>query len=96
MLAIGAISLATTPFLPELVQQDFDYTATWVVSPRDVVTMAMTFITRQMRTKIQPKYLIVAGASIIALSMHSPTAIHGDLGSGTSPTRMCFWASACH
>jgi hypothetical protein len=29
MLATGAILLATTQFLPQLVQQDFGYTATW-------------------------------------------------------------------
>jgi MFS transporter, DHA2 family, multidrug resistance protein len=41
MLATGAILLATTQFLPELVQQDFGYTATWaglVLSPGGIVT----------------------------------------------------------
>ena len=36
MLATGAILLATTQFLPQLVQQNFGYTATWaglVLSP---------------------------------------------------------------
>jgi DHA2 family multidrug resistance protein len=44
MLATGAILLATTQFLPLLVQQDFGYTATWaglVLSPGGLVTMAM-------------------------------------------------------
>src|SRR5580692_6387703 len=44
MLATGAILLATTQFLPQLVQQDFGYTATWaglVLSPGGVVTMVM-------------------------------------------------------
>src|SRR5262249_24030341 len=47
MLATGAILLATTQFLPQLVQQDLGYTATWaglVLSPGGVVTMAMMFV----------------------------------------------------
>jgi hypothetical protein len=36
MLATGAILLATTNFMPQLVQEDFGYTATWagLVAPR--------------------------------------------------------------
>ncbi len=83
MLATGAILLATTQFLPQLVQQDLGYTATWaglVLSPGGVVTMAMMFITGRLLTKIQPKYLIVAGASVIALSMYNLTSIYTDVG----------------
>jgi DHA2 family multidrug resistance protein len=83
MMATGAILLATTQFLPQLVQQDLGYTATWaglVLSPGGLVTMAMMFITGRLLTKIQPKYLIVAGASVIALSMYNLTSIYGDVG----------------
>jgi MFS transporter, DHA2 family, multidrug resistance protein len=47
MLATGAILYATTQYLPQLVQQDFGYTATWaglVLSPGGVVTMMMMFV----------------------------------------------------
>jgi DHA2 family multidrug resistance protein len=83
MLATGAILLATTQFLPQLVQQDFGYTATWaglVLSPGGVVTMAMMFVVGRSASKVQPKYLIIAGAVIIALSMYSMTNVYGDLG----------------
>jgi DHA2 family multidrug resistance protein len=83
MLATGAILLATTQFLPQLVQQDFGYTATWaglVLSPGGVVTMAMMFVVGRLAAKVQPKYLIVAGAAVIALSMYSMTNVYGDLG----------------
>jgi MFS transporter, DHA2 family, multidrug resistance protein len=83
MLATGAILLATTQFLPLFVQQDLGYTATWaglVLSPGGLVTMAMMFITGRVLTKVQPKYLIVAGASIIALSMYNLTSVYGDVG----------------
>jgi MFS transporter, DHA2 family, multidrug resistance protein len=83
MLATGAILLATTQFLPELVQADFGYTATWagvMISPGGMVTMAMMFVAGRLVGKIQPKYLIATGAAIIALSMYSLTNIYGDLG----------------
>jgi MFS transporter, DHA2 family, multidrug resistance protein len=78
MLITGAILLATTQFLPQLVQQNFGYTATWaglLLSPGGLVTMAMMFV-----AKVQPKYLIVAGAVLIAASMYQMTNVYGDLG----------------
>lgn len=83
MLATGAILLATTQFLPELVQQDFGYTATWaglMLSPGGLVTMVMMFVVGRLAAKVQPKYLIVAGAVIVALSMYDMTNVYGDLG----------------
>jgi DHA2 family multidrug resistance protein len=83
MLATGAILLATTQFLPQLVQSDFGYTATWaglVLSPGGVVTMVMMFVVGRVAAKVQPKYLIVAGAVLIAISMYEMTNVYGDLG----------------
>src|SRR5246127_2484844 len=83
MLATGAILLATTQFLPQLVQQDFGYTATWaglLLSPGGVVTMLMMFVVGRLSSKIQPKYLIIAGAIFCALSMYDLTNTYGDLG----------------
>jgi MFS transporter, DHA2 family, multidrug resistance protein len=83
MLATGAILLSTTQFLPELVQQDFGYTATWAglaLSPGGIVTMLMMFVAGRMSGKIQPKYLIAAGAIFCALSMYQLTSTYGDLG----------------
>jgi MFS transporter, DHA2 family, multidrug resistance protein len=82
MLATGAILLATTQFLPQLVQQDFGYTATWaglVLSPGGVVTMVMMFVVGRLAAKVQPKYLIIAGAVLIAISMYGMTNVYGDL-----------------
>jgi MFS transporter, DHA2 family, multidrug resistance protein len=83
MLATGAILYATTQFLPQLVQQNFGYTATWaglVLSPGGMVTMLMMFVVGRLSGKVQPKYLIVAGAIIVALSMYDLTNVYGDLG----------------
>jgi MFS transporter, DHA2 family, multidrug resistance protein len=82
MLATGAILLATTQFMPELVQQDFGYTATWaglVLSPGGIVTMLMMFVVGHLSTKVQPKYLIIAGAIFCALSMYDLTNTYADL-----------------
>ena len=83
MLATGALLLATTQFLPELVQEDFGYNATMagvMVSPGGGIAMVMMFVAGRLVGKIQPKYLIAAGAVIIALSMYTLTNVYGDLG----------------
>jgi DHA2 family multidrug resistance protein len=83
MLATGAILLGTTQFLPQLVQQNFGYTATWaglLLSPGGIVTMVMMFVVGRLAAKVQPKFLIVAGAVIIAISMYEMTNVYGDLG----------------
>jgi DHA2 family multidrug resistance protein len=82
MLATGAILLATTQFLPQLVQEDFGYTATWsglVLSPGGLVTMVLMFVTGVLSSRVQPKYLIAIGAIIVALSMYDMTNLTGDL-----------------
>src|ERR1700676_5461714 len=82
MLATGAILLATTQFLPLLVQQDFGYTATWaglVLSPGGLVTMAMMLLIGRVSAYVQPKYLIAVGATIVALSMYGLTNLNSDL-----------------
>ncbi len=83
MLATGAILYATTQFLPQLVQQNFGYTATWaglVLSPGGLVTMVMMFVVGRLSGRVQPKYLIIAGAIMVALSMYDLTNVYGDLG----------------
>jgi MFS transporter, DHA2 family, multidrug resistance protein len=83
MLATGAIIIATTQFLPLMVQEDFGYTATWaglVLSPGGLVAMAMMFVVGRLSSKVQPRYLIAVGAAICALSMYLLTSLAGDLG----------------
>jgi DHA2 family multidrug resistance protein len=82
MLATGAILLSTTQYLPQLVQQNFGYTATWaglVMSPGGLVSMAMFVVVGRIAGKVQPKYLIVAGAIIIALAMYDLTNVYADV-----------------
>jgi DHA2 family multidrug resistance protein len=80
--ATGAILYATTQYLPLLLQTDFGYTATWAglaLSPGGLVTMVMMFVIGSLSNKVQPKYLIMAGAAIIAASMYELTNVYGDL-----------------
>ena len=82
MLATGAILLATTQYLPQLVQQNFGYTATWaglVLTPGGLVTAIMMPVTGSISGKVQPRYLIALGATMCALSMFDMTRISGDL-----------------
>jgi DHA2 family multidrug resistance protein len=42
--------------------------------------MVMMFVVGRLAAKVQPKYLIITGAVVIALSMYSMTNVYGDLG----------------
>jgi DHA2 family multidrug resistance protein len=83
MLGTGAILLATTQYLPQLVQQNFGYTATWaglVLTPGGIVTVFMMPLVGQLTGRVQPRYLIAAGAAICAYAMYDMTKVNGDLG----------------
>ena len=65
MLAIGAIPIASTQFVPQVLQGNHGYTDTWAVwrsLPSGPVTVVMMFKVGQLTSRIQPKYLIVIGA----------------------------------
>ncbi|MGK6312299.1 DHA2 family efflux MFS transporter permease subunit [Neorhizobium sp. DT-125] len=85
MLAIGAILIATTQFVPQVLQENYGYTATWAglaLSPGGLVTMVMMFVAGRLTSRIQPKYLIAIGAGIIAFSMYDMTRVNPDLNFG--------------
>src|SRR5262249_28375914 len=57
--------------------------ATWaghLLSPGGLVTRVMMFVVGRFAAKVQPKYLIVVGAVLIAVSMYQMTNVYGDLG----------------
>jgi DHA2 family multidrug resistance protein len=85
MLGTGAIVIATTQILPQLLQAELSYTAFLaglVLSPGGLITMVMMPITGKLIGSVQPKYLIAAGAAIAALSMWHLTGITGDISYG--------------
>ncbi len=71
MLATGALLIATTQALPQLLQDQFNYTATLAglaISPGGAVTMMMMVVVGRLGS-VQPKYLIATGAAIATLAM---------------------------
>ena len=66
-------------------QTELGYTAMLaglVLSPGGVVTMIMMPITGRLIGLVQPRYLLIAGASIAALSMWHLTGLTGDISYG--------------
>jgi predicted MFS family arabinose efflux permease len=87
MLGAGAILLATTQYLPQLVQQNFGYTATWaglVLTPGGIATVFMMPLVGRLTGTVQPRYLIATGAAICA-----------TWASGSSPPRAFISALDC-
>ena len=71
MLVTGALLIATTQILPQLLQEEFGYTATLAglaISPGGAVTMVMMVVVGRLGF-IQPRYLIAAGAAIACYAM---------------------------
>ena len=81
MLAMGAVLIATTQFLPQILQEDYGYTATLAglsLSPGGLMTMVMFIIVGRLGF-IDPKYLIAIGGLIIAGAMYDLTNINAEL-----------------
>ena len=71
MLVTGALLIATTQIMPQLLQEQFGYTATLAglaISPGGAVTMIMMVVVGRLGS-IQPRYLIAAGAGIACYAM---------------------------
>ena len=85
MLATGGILIATTQFVPQLLQEFYGYTATWAglaLSPGGIVTVVMMVVVGRLSGRVAPKYLIMAGALVIAAAMYNMTNLYGDLNFG--------------
>jgi MFS transporter, DHA2 family, multidrug resistance protein len=85
MLGTGAILIATTQMLPQFLQTELNYTATLAglaLSPGGIITMIMMPVVGRLVGIVQPKYLIVVGASIVALTMWHLTGLTGDITYG--------------
>ena len=80
MLGVGAVLIATTQVVPQILQDNYGYTATLageVLSPGGLVTMAMMFVVGRLGF-IQPKYLIALGAVIVAYGMYTLTNLYAE------------------
>jgi DHA2 family multidrug resistance protein len=85
MLGTGAVLIATTQMLPQLLQTELNYTATLAglaLSPGGIITMVMMPVVGRLVSIVQPKYLIVVGGAIVAVTMWHLTGLTGDITYG--------------
>src|SRR5262249_6208454 len=85
MLGTGAILIATTQMLPQLLHTELNYTAMLAglaLSPGGIISMVMMPLVGQLISLVQPKYLLVAGSAIVAGSMWHLTGLTGDITYG--------------
>jgi DHA2 family multidrug resistance protein len=79
MLATGGILISSVQVLPQLLQENFGYTATLAglaLSPGGMVTMVMMPIAGRLTSVVQPRYLIMAGAAIMVFAMYNLTNLY--------------------
>jgi MFS transporter, DHA2 family, multidrug resistance protein len=80
MLGVGAVLIATTQILPQLLQENYGYTATLAglaLTPGGIVTMIMMFVVGSL-SFIPAKYLIAIGAAFVAYGMYFSMSLYSD------------------
>jgi DHA2 family multidrug resistance protein len=95
MLGTGAVLISTTQMLPQMLQSDFGYTALLAglaLSPGGVATLCMMPIVGRLIGFVQPKYLLVFGATVVALSMWHLTGLNGNITYGYAAYSRIFLA----
>ncbi|SFH99939.1 DHA2 family efflux MFS transporter permease subunit [Bradyrhizobium sp. Gha] len=95
MLATGAVLISTTQLLPQLLQTELNYTAMLAglaLSPGGIATLILMPVVGRLVGSVQPKYLIMFGAAIVALSMWHLTGINGDITYGYAALSRIFLA----
>jgi MFS transporter, DHA2 family, multidrug resistance protein len=95
MLATGAVLISTTQLLPQLLQSEFNYTAMLAglaLSPGGIATLVLMPVVGRLVSSVQPKYLIMLGATIVAFSMWHLTGLSGDITYGYAAMSRIFLA----
>ncbi|MFT4115872.1 DHA2 family efflux MFS transporter permease subunit [Bradyrhizobium sp.] len=95
MLATGAVLISTTQLLPQLLQTELNYTALLAglaLSPGGIATLVLMPLVGRLVSTVQPKYLIMFGAAVVALSMWHLTGITGDITYGYAAMSRVFLA----
>jgi len=78
MMMVGAAMFSTTQLLPQLLQENFRYTATLsglALMPGGLAMLVMMPIAGKVTNYVQPKYLMAAGMLLLALSMWHMTSL---------------------
>lgn len=95
MLGTGAVLISTTQLLPQLLQTELNYTAMLAglaLSPGGIATLVLMPVVGRLVSAVQPKYLIMFGAVIVAFSMWHLTGLTGDITYGYAALSRIFLA----
>ncbi|MGW1424445.1 DHA2 family efflux MFS transporter permease subunit [Bradyrhizobium manausense] len=95
MLGTGAVLISTTQLLPQLLQTELNYTALLAglaLSPGGIATLMLMPVVGRLVGTVQPKYLIMFGATAVALSMWHLTGLNGDITYGYAALSRIFLA----
>jgi len=89
------VLISTTQLLPQLLQSDLNYTAMLAglaLSPGGIATLVLMPVVGRLVSSVQPKYLIMFGATIVAFSMWHLTGLSGDITYGYAAMSRIFLA----
>ena len=95
MLGTGAVLISTTQLLPQLLQTELSYTALLAglaLSPGGIATLFLMPVVGRLVGIMQPKYLIMLGAAIVAFSMWHLTGLTADITYGYAALARIFLA----
>lgn len=95
MLGTGAVLISTTQLIPQLLQTELNYTAMLAglaLSPGGVATLVLMPVAGRLVGVVQPKYLIMFGAAVVAFSMWHLTGLTGDITYGYAAMARIFLA----
>jgi DHA2 family multidrug resistance protein len=85
MLSVGVILFSSTQFMPQLLQENFGYTATLAglaLMPGGFAALVMMVIAGSVSGHVQPRYLMAGAMMTIAVAMYHFTALtpHANFG----------------
>jgi DHA2 family multidrug resistance protein len=95
MLGTGAVLISTTQILPQLLQTELNYTALLAglaLSPGGIATLMLMPVAGRLVSTVQPKYLIMFGAVVVAFSMWHLTGLTSDITYGYAALSRIFLA----
>ena len=93
MMAVGAVLFSTIQLLPQLLQENFRYTAMLsglALMPGGIAMLIATPISGAVSGRAQPKYLMAFAMCVVALAMWHSTAISPDANFGFFATMRVF------
>ena len=85
MLSVGMILFSSTQFMPQLLQENFGYTATLAglaLMPGGFAALVMMVIAGRVSGLVQPRYLMAGAMITIAVAMYHFTSLTPDVNFG--------------